>query len=87
MRNAKVRLWAESVLAAIALGLGVLTIFWREWIEAIFGVEPDNGSGATEWGIVVALLCASALLGLLARRDRRRLRAVAKETSSGRSRI
>jgi hypothetical protein len=53
--------------------LGLVTAVWPDWIEIVFGVEPDQGSGALEWGIVGALFAVSAVCGLLARAERRRL--------------
>jgi hypothetical protein len=34
----------------------VLSIFWRDWIEALTGYDPDRHDGTVEWLIVVALL-------------------------------
>jgi len=48
----------ESVLATVSGALLVLTLFWKDWIEAIFGVDPDAGSGQLEWmigGLLIAL--------------------------------
>jgi hypothetical protein len=44
-------------------------VFWRDWNEAIFGVDPDRGSGALEWGVVFGLLGISLIVGLIANRD------------------
>jgi hypothetical protein len=76
VRKARVRFWIESGLAVLTALLFVLTLISREWIEEIFGVEPDAGSGALEWGIVVALgvVCVSSTL--LARGEWRRASAV-----------
>jgi hypothetical protein len=52
----------EIGLGGACLVLLVLTAAWPEWIEAIFGVEPDGGSGALEWALVAVLaVCALAL--------------------------
>jgi hypothetical protein len=58
------RFWAALVLGCISAGLFVLTLITREWIEVVFGVDPDRGSGALEWAIVlVTAVAAIACLG------------------------
>jgi hypothetical protein len=63
------RFWLEAVLGSLAAILAVVTLISHEWIEIVFGVDPDQGSGFLEWGIVVGLALASVLLGLLARAE------------------
>jgi hypothetical protein len=66
------RFWTELALAGSAAALGFVTLIWRDWIEVVFRVDPDRGSGATEW-LVVAILVSGAIgLGQLARNERRR---------------
>lgn len=72
MGNARIRFWIEVALAVIAAGLAILTLITREWIELLFGVDPDQGSGALEWALVIALFVASIALALIARWDRKR---------------
>jgi len=43
------RFWIEAALAGITGCLFVLTLLFQEWIEVVFGVEPDGGSGTIEW--------------------------------------
>ena len=62
----------EFALAIVSAFLFALTLITREWIEIVFGVEPDAGSGALEWAITFAFLLAAGSLFVLARRDRRR---------------
>jgi drug/metabolite transporter (DMT)-like permease len=71
----RVRFWLETVFGVLAGALGLLTLVWQDWIEAIFRVDPDHGNGSAEWIAVVVLLGAALVLGALARRDRRRLTA------------
>jgi hypothetical protein len=59
-RNTKARMTpAVSLIrpfAGFCGGLAVLSIFWRDWIEALTGYDPDRHDGTVEWLIVVALL-------------------------------
>ncbi len=49
--------------------LAVVTLVWHDWIELVFGVDPDHGSGAVEW-LIVALAAAVALaFGVMARAE------------------
>lgn len=77
LRHARIRFWVELGLAAGTLALLLLTLISRHWIEAIFGVEPDAGSGALEWGLVVGLAAATVLFTLMARAELKRQSAVA----------
>lgn len=77
MRTARIRFWIEAALAVLAAGFAVLTLITREWIELLFGIDPDKGNGALEWAIVIALFVASAALTLIARWDRKRHVAIA----------
>ena len=67
------RFWVESALATASALLLVVTVLWSEWIEAVFRVDPDGGSGAAEWFVVVVLGIVSALSALAARVEWRRL--------------
>jgi hypothetical protein len=72
------RFWVETALAATTAFLAVLTLISREWIELIFGVDPDHGSGSLEWLIVAGALVACVLFSALARAEWRRANAPAE---------
>ena len=59
----------ELVAAGISSVLFVVTLFWTDWIEIIFGVDPDEGSGALEWLIVAAFFVIAIVSSVLARRE------------------
>jgi hypothetical protein len=61
------RFWFEASVAALAASLSVLTLVWRDWVEGVFGVDPDRHSGSLEWAIVAALVVAALLAGAAAR--------------------
>ncbi|MBC7592359.1 MAG: ABC transporter permease [Kineosporiaceae bacterium] len=54
-----IRLVAEFVLAGISSILAIATAVHPQWIEALFRIEPDRGSGALE-------LVTVTVFGLLA---------------------
>ena len=63
------RVRIETALAIVAGILAIVTLVWPTWIESLFGISPDGGSGETEWWLVAALAVAACLAGLLARRE------------------
>jgi hypothetical protein len=71
----KARLWWELFAAAITAFLGALTAVFPTWIEAVFGIDPDHGSGALEWMIVGACFVVCAVSLLAARSSWREARA------------
>lgn len=71
-RPTRRRFWVELVAGAASAALALLTLITREWVELIFGVDPDGGDGSLEWLLVVALGVAALVLGLLARSEWRR---------------
>ena len=71
-RELRRRFWVEAAAALAGMFLALLTLAWPEWIEEIFGVEPDGGNGMAEWGIVLACFAIAAGLALTARREWRR---------------
>jgi hypothetical protein len=73
VKRLRLRFTLEAVFGAAAGALGLLTIFWRDWIEAIFGFDPDQHNGSFEWLIVIGLLVVAVVLGGLARADWRRI--------------
>lgn len=73
------RFLIETALSVVSAALLLLTLLWKEWIEIVFRVDPDGGSGALEWAIVAAMLALTVAFGALARRDRPRSPAAVEE--------
>jgi len=74
------RFLVETALAVVSAALLLLTLLRKDWIEIVFRVDPDGGSGALEWAIVAAMLAVTVAFGALARRDRPRSREAVQET-------
>jgi hypothetical protein len=72
------RYWAEVSATLAAFVLAVVTILWRDWIELVFRVDPDNHGGAVEWAIVASLLLVALLSGFSAQRTWRRTKKPAR---------
>jgi hypothetical protein len=66
------RFWLELSCGVLGAFLFLLTLITREWIELIFGVDPDQGSGALEWAIALTLLAVATLSFALAYREWKR---------------
>ena len=69
------RFWFETVLAILTGIMFVITLVWHDWIEIIFNVDPDQGSGLLEWLVVGALLVVTIVLFVLARYEWRKAQA------------
>jgi hypothetical protein len=67
------RFWGACGVAVAGAALTLLTLASPTWIELLFGIDPDAGSGALEWAL--AALPVAAIAGaLLARVEWRRVR-------------
>jgi hypothetical protein len=72
--SAKVRthFWIEFVLALLSAAALAMTLVWPQWIEIIFGLQPDAGDGSGEWGVTVGLTATTVVLAALASRSWRK---------------
>jgi disulfide bond formation protein DsbB len=68
----RLRFWLEAGVATLTGVLFVITLFWHDWVEIVFGVDPDRGNGLLEWSMVGALLVVTIALTALARFEWRR---------------
>ena len=71
----RARFLVEVVLGAVALVLLALTLVWNDWIELLFRIDPDAGSGSLEWAICIALIGSVAVSWWLARAEWQRFQA------------
>jgi hypothetical protein len=67
MKPSKIRAGLEAAVALLAGLLGIVTIFWHDWIEALTGWDPDQHNGSAEWLIVACLLVVAVAVGTVAR--------------------
>ena len=73
-RRPRRRLFLEASLGTIGTVLLLLTLIWQDWIEQIFGVDPDEGNGSLEWVISAVFLVVAVCSWLLARAEWKRWR-------------
>jgi len=69
----RTRFWFEATAASMSGALLILTVFWRDWIELVFKVNPDRGSGVAEGSVVILSFLATALFTAAASRHLARL--------------
>jgi hypothetical protein len=70
--NLRTRFWFESALALVSLAALAITLISKSWIETVTGLDPDGGSGAAEWAVVVALTAVTISTVVLARVELKR---------------
>ena len=66
MKPSMLRIRVEAAIAVLAGALGIVTVFWHDWIEALTGWDPDQHNGSAEWLIVAVLLAVA--MGTVSRR-------------------
>ena len=71
----RTRFWIEAGLASLTTLLLLLTLVRRDWIEAMFDIDPDNYSGSFEWISLGVLFVVSVAFAALARAEWRRAQA------------
>lgn len=57
----------EAFLALVSVIGAAITVAWRDWIEIVFRIDPDKGSGTIEWMLVGLMVIAAVGSGTLAR--------------------
>ncbi len=67
MAHMRARFWIEAGLAAVSALLLLTTLISREWIEVVFGVDPDHGSGSLEWLVVASVALVAVVFSVIAR--------------------
>ena len=68
----RTRFWLESGFALAAAALAIVTAIVPDWIETVFGVDPDGGNGTVEWGITAAFVILTIVFVIAARVEYRR---------------
>ncbi|HXR17122.1 MAG TPA: hypothetical protein VN777_13075 [Terriglobales bacterium] len=64
--------WIETVLAAVAASLTVVTGLCPDWIERVLPIDLDLHSGSIERNMVLACAASAALCAARARRNWRK---------------
>ena len=76
-RKVRARFWVEFALSVLSAALFLVTAIWPDWIELLFRVAPDSGSGELEWLIAAVFAVAAIVTGVLARAEWRRVQPAA----------
>lgn len=64
--------WVELAAGTLSALMFVVTSVWPQWIEAVFGFDPDGGSGEAEWSLEAGLCAFTLLMFVAARREWKR---------------
>jgi hypothetical protein len=68
-RSPRTRFWVETGLATAAGIFTVLTALWKDWIEIVFGADPDHHSGSLEWLLAAGTLAVAICFCIAARHE------------------
>jgi hypothetical protein len=68
-RRVGIMFWLESVLASLTAVLAILTLAWKDWIEGVFGFDPDHHNGSFELELTIVCFAITVLCATLARRQ------------------
>ncbi len=71
-RRVRSGFWIECALGSVTTFLALLTLTWPDWIERVFGYDPDQHSGSLEWTIAALCFSITIMAAVLARREWRR---------------
>jgi hypothetical protein len=71
-RGLRRRFWIEAALSVLSLILVIGTIVVHDWIEVLFHIEPDEGSGSLEALVTVIAVAITVAFVLAARFEWRR---------------
>ena len=50
----------DTALGVLSATVALATLIWPQWIEAVFGLDPDASSGALEWAMVAVAVASAA---------------------------
>jgi hypothetical protein len=82
MNSLRRRFWIEMGTASVTIIVFVITLTHRDWIEVVFGIDPDAGSGALEWAVWVSLALVVVAVNVMMRYEwlkaKRSMRSMAK---------
>jgi len=67
------RFYLEAAVGLAGVALFGLTLFWNDWIEIVFHVDPDAGNGSAELVVSSALIVIAVVSWWMARTEWRRL--------------
>lgn len=62
--------WLEAGFGSASGTVALVTLFWRDWIEALTGFNRDRGGGAVEVTVVLVLVGFALMVGRSAYRIR-----------------
>ncbi|MEA2780054.1 MAG: hypothetical protein QOK29_1598 [Rhodospirillaceae bacterium] len=85
-RHLRARFWLEVAGASVSVVSLGMTLIWPSWIELVFHIDPDRGSGLLEWFIVVASLTVSVCTSVMARHEWRRRVTLSAQLLEGKGR-